>query len=106
MEKTKEANEHATAAIAKGNFEGTKPYSVHYLVAYTAYELGKIEEAQKAILAAEKFEESKKDPQFTRLKEVVQELVAEREAKANPKEATDPKKDTSEDAEPKKTAKR
>src|SRR5687768_7390274 len=62
MEKTKDAFQHAKAAVAKGNFEGTKPYSVHYLIAYSAYELGLMDEAHKAILEAEKFEESKKDP--------------------------------------------
>jgi tetratricopeptide (TPR) repeat protein len=92
MEKTKEAFEHANKAVAKGNFEGTKPYGVHYLVAYTAYELGRIDDAQKALQAAEKFEESKKDPQFARLKDVVTEAIAEREAKNKPKEEADPKK--------------
>jgi tetratricopeptide (TPR) repeat protein len=100
MEKTREAFEHAKAAIAKGNFEGTKPYGVHYLVAYTAYDLGRIEDAEKALLDAEKFEDAKKDPQFARLKEVVMELVAERDAKAKAKEDSESKKD----AEPKKTA--
>ena len=102
MEKTKEAFQHAKAAIAKGNFEGTKPYGVHYLVAYTAYELGLIDDALKALQEAEKFDESKKDPQFARLKDVVVEAVAEREAKNKPKEP-DPKKGAT--AEPaKKTA--
>ena len=91
MEKTKEAFEHAKAAVAKGNFEGTKPYGVHYLVAYTAYELGRIDDAQKALADAEKFEEHKKDPQFARLKDVVVEAIAERESKNKPKEP-DPKK--------------
>ncbi len=81
IEKTREAFTHAKTAVAKGNFEGTKPYGVHYLIAYSAYELGEIEEASKAIADAEKFEESKKDPQFARLKEVVKENIAEREAK-------------------------
>jgi tetratricopeptide (TPR) repeat protein len=85
MEKTKEAFEHAKAAVAKGNFEGTKPYGVNYLVAYTAYELGNIDEANAAIAAAEKFDESKKDPQFARLKDVVREAIAEREAKKDEK---------------------
>jgi hypothetical protein len=91
MEKTKEAFEHAKTAIAKGNFsEGTKPYSIHYLIAYTAYELGLIDESNKALTDAEKFEESKKDPQFARLRDVVREAIAEREAKNKP--AEDPKK--------------
>jgi tetratricopeptide (TPR) repeat protein len=91
MEKTRDAFNHAKIAVEKGNFEGTKPYGVHYLIAYSAYELGEIEAASKAIAAAEKFEESKKDPQFARLKEVVKELIAEREAK-NPPAETQPKK--------------
>jgi tetratricopeptide (TPR) repeat protein len=102
MEKTKEAFEHAKAAIAKGNFEGTKPYGVHYLVAYTAYELGRIDDANKALSDAEKFEEHKKDPQFARLKEVVVEAVAEREAKSKAKE--EPKKGATPAPAAKKTA--
>lgn len=90
MEKTKEAFEHAKAAMTKGNLEGTKPYGVTYLVAYTAYELGNIDEASAAISAAEKFEESKKDQQFARLRDVVKEAISERESKNKPKE--EPKK--------------
>jgi tetratricopeptide (TPR) repeat protein len=104
LEKTKEAHEHAKIAIAKGNFEGTKPYGVHYLIAYTAYELGKIEDAHKALLEAEKFDDSKKDPQFARLKEVVTEAVAEREAKAKGPQEPEPKKGTPPKSETKKTA--
>jgi tetratricopeptide (TPR) repeat protein len=86
MEKTKEAFQHAKTAIAKGNFEGTKPYGVYYLLAYTAYDLGDMDEAAKAIAEAEKFDESKKDPQFSRLKDVVTEAIAERDAKKKEKE--------------------
>lgn len=93
LEKTREALQHAKAAVAKGNFEGTKPYGVYYLIAYSAYELGDLDEASKAIAAAEKFEESKKDPQFARLKEVVKEQLAERETRNKPAEA--PKKTAS-----------
>lgn len=92
MEKTREALQHAKLAIAKGNLEGTKPYGVHYLIAYTAYELGEIDESLKAIEAAEKFEESKKDSQFARLKDVVKEAIAEREAKKPQAPATPVKK--------------
>ena len=82
QDKTREALQHAEFAQAKGNFETTKPYGVHYLIAYTAYELGDLDKASKALEAAEKFEEHKKDPQFTRLKEVVQGELAERAEKA------------------------
>jgi tetratricopeptide (TPR) repeat protein len=56
LEKTRPAFEHAVKAVEKGNFEGTKPYAVHYLIAYTAYELGEIDAANAAITACEKFE--------------------------------------------------
>jgi tetratricopeptide (TPR) repeat protein len=90
MEKTKDAFEHAKAAAAKGNFEAsTKPFSVYYLIAYTAYELGELEEAQKAIAQAEKIDPqtAAKDQQFPKLKNVVVEAVQEREAKKKEKEA-------------------
>jgi len=96
LEKTRPAYEHAKAAVAKGNFDGTKPYSVNYLVAYTAYELGEIDAANAAIAACEKFEEHKKDAQFPRLRDVVREAIAEREAKKKEK--------TKADSVPKKTA--
>ena len=103
MEKSQQAFDHANAAIAKGNFEGTKPYSVHYLIAYTAYELGKIEEADKALAAAEKFPEAAKDPQFARLKDVVKEMIAERQAKEKETEDASKKKKDDKKA-PQKTA--
>ena len=79
MEKPKDALEHAKIAVKKGNFETTKPFAAHYLVAYTAYDLGLLDEAAKAIAEAEKFEEAKKDPQFPKLKNVVTEAITERE---------------------------
>ena len=93
MEKTRDALTHAKLAAGKGNFEGTKPYSVYYLIAFTAYELGDFDESNKALDAAEKFEEHKKDPQFGRLREVVRDAITERENKNRPKEAPAPKKD-------------
>lgn len=85
MEKPKDALEHAKLAVQKGNFETTKPFAAHYLVAYTAYDLGLIDEAAAAIAQAEKFPEAAKDPQFPKLKGVVAEALAEREAKAKEK---------------------
>lgn len=98
MEKTKEAHEHAKLAAAKGNFEaGTKPFSVWYLVAYTAYDLGMIDEAHKAIVQAEKVDPqtAAKDAQFPKLKNVVQEAIADREAKAKEKTDAENKKKNS-----------
>lgn len=86
MEDTKSANRHAKLANKKGNFEGSKPYSVHYLEAYTAFELGNLDESNNALLAAEKFEEHKKDSQFARLREVVREALEEKANKLKPKE--------------------
>ena len=53
----------------------------------TAYDLGDLEEAQKAIAMAEKVDPqtAAKDAQFPKLKAVVQEALAEREAKAKEK---------------------
>jgi tetratricopeptide (TPR) repeat protein len=102
IESPKEALQHAKAAITKNNFETTKPFSVHYLAAYTAYDLGEIEEAQKAIADAEKFPEAAKDPQFPKLKNVIAEAIAEREAKKN--EKTAPKGKDTPKAAVKKTA--
>lgn len=97
MEKTREAMKHAKTAIAKGNFETTKPFSVHYLVAYTAYDLGEIDEANAAIQSAEKFPEAAKDAQLPRLKNVIVEAINERENKAKDaaKSKTAPKKTAS-----------
>ncbi|MBL9200456.1 MAG: hypothetical protein JNL39_08110 [Opitutaceae bacterium] len=103
QENTREANKHAKLAVTKGNFDGTKPYSVHYLIAYTAYELGNMDEANAALIAAEKFEEHKKDGQFARLRDVVREALAEREAKLKPKD-TPTKKDAPSTPPPAKTA--
>src|SRR5260221_13983403 len=92
MEKNREAFLPAKVATEKGNFEGSKPYGVHYLVAYTAYELGDIDAANAAIAECEKFEDHKKDSQFPRLRDVVKEAIAEREAKNKPKADPIPKK--------------
>lgn len=86
MEKPRDALRHAKFAITKGNFETTKPFSVHYLVAYTAYDVGEIDEAHKAILEAGKFPEAEKDPQFPKLKNVIVEAITERENKAKEKD--------------------
>lgn len=95
QENTREAFNHGRSAVAKGNFDGTKPYSVNYLVAYTAYELGEFDAAMTAISACEKFEEHKKDGQFPRLRDVIKEAIAEREAKNKPKTEAAPKKTAS-----------
>jgi len=85
MENNRESLKHAKLAVQKGNFEGTKPFSAHYLIAYTAYDLGEVDEAKAAIEKASTFEESKKDAQFPRLKAVIEEAIAEREAKKSEK---------------------
>lgn len=87
MEQPRKALEHAKAAVAKGNFESTKPFSVYYLMAYTAYDLGDYEQAKAAMAAAEKYaEDAKKDVQFPKLKAAIEDAIAEREAKAKEKQ--------------------
>lgn len=80
MEKTKEAYQHAKNAIAKNSFESTKPYTVHYMAAYAAYELGLLEDSLTAIQSAEKFPEAAKDAQLPKLKGVVSDAINERDA--------------------------
>lgn len=83
MEKTAEALTHARAAIKKNKFETTKPYSIHYLIAYASYELGKLEDALAAIVEAEKFPEAKNDPQLPKLKTVVSDTLRDKEEAKN-----------------------
>lgn len=93
MENNREAIKHAKEAVRKGNFEATKPFAAYYLIAYTAYDLGDIDDAFAAVNAAAKFEEdAKKDAQFPRLMGVIKEAMAEREA-AKAKPETEPKKE-------------
>lgn len=92
MENNKEALRHAKLAAQKGNFERTKPFSVYYLIAYTAYDMGEIDEAKAAVEKAGQFEEAKKDAQFPRLKGVIEEAIAEREARKSDKPKADAKK--------------
>lgn len=80
MERTKDALVHAKNAIAKGNFETTKPYTVHYMSAYAAYELGLLDESLAAINQAEKYKEAAADQQLPKLKAVVTDAINEREA--------------------------
>lgn len=85
LEKTQEALHHAQAAVKKGNFETTKPFSVHYLIAYTAFDLGRLDEAQAALTASEAFpDEAAKDTQFSNLRTAIVDAVAERERRAQP----------------------
>lgn len=92
MENNREALRHAKLAAEKGNFERTKPFSVYYLIAYTAYDMGEIDEAKAAVEKAGQFEESKKDAQFPRLKGVIDEAIAEREARKSDKPKAEAKK--------------
>lgn len=92
LENNKEALRHAKLAAEKGNFERTKPFSVYYLIAYTAYDMGEIDEAKAAVEKAGQFEEAKKDAQFPRLKGVIEEAIAEREARKSEKPKGEAKK--------------
>ena len=85
MENNREGLKHAKLAVKKGNLESTKPFSAYYLIAYTAYDLGEIDEANEAVTAASKFPEAEKDAQFPRLKGVIAEAVTERELKKSEK---------------------
>jgi predicted Zn-dependent protease len=88
MENNREALKHAKLAAAKGNFERTKPFAAYYLIAYTAYDLGELDEANRAAIEASKFAESKADAQFPKLKNVIAEALTEREMKKGEKKDT------------------
>lgn len=91
MEKNERTLKHAKAAAEKGHFETTKPFAVHHLIAYTAYELGQLDEAQQAIVAAEAYpEDAAKDAQFPRLKEAIAEAIHARDAKTKQPEQPPP----------------
>jgi tetratricopeptide (TPR) repeat protein len=90
MEDNRNALKHAKLSVKKGNFERTKPFAAHYLIGYTAFDLGEIDEANAAVAEASKFEEAKKDPQFPKLKNVIAEALAEREMKKTEKTKTGP----------------
>ena len=77
MERTKEAHEAYRVAIRKGNLE--KPHVVYQLLAYSAFELGDLDEALKAVTQAATFPESAKDAQLPRLKEAIEGAIKERE---------------------------
>ena len=97
MENTSAALEHAQAAVQKGHFETTTPFAVYYLIAYFAHDLGRLEEAQKAVAAAEQYPaEAEKLADFPRLKAMIVEAIAEHERHtkepAQKPPATEPKK--------------
>ncbi len=94
MENNREGLKHAKIAVKKGSLEATKPFNAYYLIAYTAYDLGEIDEAHEAVIAASKYPEAEKDAQFPRLKGVILEAIAERQAKKEEKAKaeSDPKK--------------
>lgn len=87
MERNADALRHAQAAAAKGNFETIKPFAVHHLIAHTAYLENAFDAAQQAIAAAEKFpDDAAKDPQFSRLKDAIDDALKARALEAEAKE--------------------
>lgn len=93
MEKSADTLRHAKAAAEKGHFEGTKPFSVYHLIAYTAFDLGQLDEAQKAIVAAEAFpDDAAKDAQFPRLKAAIHEAIEGRDLRSKTKDEKTPDK--------------
>lgn len=79
LEQTKEVYNYCVRAVNKGNL-GEKPHQVHLLLAYSAYELDKLDEALKAINEAGKTPEGAKDSQVKSLKDAITAMIAEREA--------------------------
>jgi tetratricopeptide (TPR) repeat protein len=79
QEKTKEAYNHYQSAVKKGNLD--KPQVGYQLLAYSAFELDKMEEALNAVREAEKFPDAAKDAQLPKLKKAIQDAIEERKYK-------------------------
>lgn len=87
MDNNASAYEAYEQAVAKGGVE--KPYITHVLLAYSAFDLQKLEIALKAVAEAEKFPEAQKDPQLPKMKAAIEEAIKDRIAA---KEAAEGKK--------------
>ncbi|MBI5771633.1 MAG: tetratricopeptide repeat protein [Verrucomicrobia bacterium] len=77
VEKTREAFNQYKEAIRKGGLD--KPHVVHQLLSYSAFELGDLDEALKAVKQAETFPEGKKDAQLPRLRQAIEDAIKERQ---------------------------
>jgi tetratricopeptide (TPR) repeat protein len=78
MEKNEEALPHLQAAVAKGG--GNKPHQTYLFLAFIAYELKKFDVALDAAERAIKTPEGKAEGE--RMKQAIQDIIKEREAKA------------------------
>ena len=79
LDKTKEAHDAYARAVKKGNL-GDRPHLAYLYLSYSAFELGNLEEALKAINEAAKFPDGAKDSQVKNLKEGIEATIADREA--------------------------
>jgi tetratricopeptide (TPR) repeat protein len=79
LDKTQEAMTHVQAALTKGNL--AKPHQAYLLLAFSAYQLKKFEVALEAATKAAEFPEAAKDA--TNMKNALESLMKEREAKKN-----------------------
>ena len=78
MEKYEDAIQQAKAGAVKGL--GDKTWQAWSLVAYTAFELRKYDEALEAANKALSYPESKKDPQLPNVKEAIERAIKDRAA--------------------------
>jgi tetratricopeptide (TPR) repeat protein len=78
LERSNEAYRHFKLALDKGNLD--RPLAVYSFLAYLCYELGKLEEALAVINDALKIPTAEEDRQMMRLKQAIEDALAEREA--------------------------
>lgn len=77
IDKLEEALAHSQRAVAKGNLN--KPHQGYMLVAYTAYQLKKLDVALQAATKATEYPEAGKDA--ANMKKALEDLIKDREAK-------------------------
>lgn len=65
-------------AVAKGGLD--KPYLAYMLLAYTAYDLGRLEEGLAAAIKASTYPESTKDSQLPKLKAAIEDAIKDQAA--------------------------
>ncbi len=77
METPRDAYAQYREATRKGGLD--KPHVVYQLLAYTAFELGDLDDALKYVKQAEGYPEGKKDAQLPRLRQAIEDAIKERQ---------------------------
>jgi tetratricopeptide (TPR) repeat protein len=105
MDNTDEAYAYSKLAVSKSHLD--KPFSVYVFLAYNAFQLKKLDEAKQAADKAAELPDARRDKEFPRLREAIddaikaQQMAAEQKAnEAKADAATDSSSDAAPDAAP------